>query len=457
MEVANKTFMIVGAGRSGIAAARFLAGKQARMILTDTKTYEELAEEGYGIESAVNLMGVRTVFGRQPTEEEVAECDCLILSPGAPPDIPPCKLAEKHKIEVWSEIEFANSFYRGSVVAITGTNGKTTTTTLTGELFRDAGYETYVGGNIGDPFINYAERAGKDSVIALEISSFQLSMTKNLRPKIAVITNITPDHLDRHKTMECYIDAKAKIFANMRGSDTAILNYDDPLVRDLKKRIQCDCFFFTLKDDPTKQAFLSGDKIMLNIGGNTVTLIARQELNLLGDHNIANVMCASLAAYHYGVSLDSIRRTLRVFRPVEHRLEYVAEVNGVTYINDSKGTNPDASMIALKAMDRPVVLIMGGYDKHSDFTEMFDLIKTKVKHIVVLGQTKDLILQTAAACGYDAITAVENYSQAVEVCAKKAVSGDCVLLSPACASWGMFENYEQRGELFKELVRNLSK
>ena len=265
MNTENKLFMVVGGGRSGIAAASFLSGKKAKVLLTDTKPLEDIKKEGCGIESVIGMSGVQTIFGRQPSEEEVRQCDCLILSPGAPPDIPPCKLAQKHNIEILSEIEFANSFYKGSIIAITGTNGKTTTTTLVGDLFRESGQETYVGGNIGDPFSNYADSAGEDSVIALEISSFQLSMTKYLRPKIAIITNITPDHLDRHKTMENYIDAKAMVFVNMRADDTVILNYDDPLVRDLKKRVSCNCLFFTLTNDETKNAFLQDDKIILNI------------------------------------------------------------------------------------------------------------------------------------------------------------------------------------------------
>lgn len=455
METEGKTFFIIGGGRSGIAAAVFLSSKGSTVILTDTKTLDELQKEGYGIENVIGLLGVETIFGRQPTEQEVMRCSGLILSPGAPPDIPPCRLAKKHGIEVMSEIEFANSFYRGSVVAITGTNGKTTTTTLTGELFRDGGLETYVGGNIGDPFINYAETAGKDSVMVLEISSFQLSMAKDLRPKTAVITNITPDHLDRHKTMENYIDAKANVFMNMRGDDLVILNYDDPLVRTLADRVKCKCIYFTLTGDKSKQAYLKNDHIMLNVDGQIIDLIARNDLNLIGDHNLANVMCAALAAMHHGITPESIRKTLKNFHPVEHRLEFVAVKNGVTYINDSKGTNPDASMIAIKAVKQPIVLIMGGYDKHSDFTEMFDLIKQKVKHLVVLGQTKQKIVDTAKACQYSSITEVDDYMQAVEACARVAEQGDCVLLSPACASWGMFENYEQRGELFKQLVRKL--
>ncbi len=455
MEVANKKFMIIGGGRSGIATAVFLSRKNSSAVLTDTKTVEALIKEGYGIEKTLHLNGIETIFGRQPSEKEIRTCDFLILSPGAPPDIYPCVIARENGIEILSEIEFANSFYKGSVVAITGTNGKTTTTTLTGELFKDAGYPTCVGGNIGDPYINYAESASRDSVMVLEISSFQLSLDKNLRPKIAVITNITPDHLDRHKTMDNYIAAKANIFANMRGDDTVILNYDDEIVRSLSDSVQCKFVYFTLTENENAAAYLKGDDIIININGSKEILINRSQLHLIGKHNAANVMCASLSALLYGADIESVRKTLREFKPVEHRMEFVAVKNGVTYINDSKGTNPDASITAIEAVEHPMILIMGGYDKHSSFDEMFAYIKKKVKHIVVLGQTKDKILLSAENCGYQNITVVKDYEQAVESCAQIAVEGDYVVLSPACASWDMFENYEVRGKIFKELVHKL--
>lgn len=455
MEAENKKFIIIGGGRSGIAAAVFLSNKNADVLLCDTKTYEALVKEGYGIEKAVNLKGVKTVFGRQPSREEIADRNYLILSPGASPDIPPCVTARECGVEIYSEIEFANEFYKGSIIAITGTNGKTTTTTLTGELFKDSGYETYVGGNIGDPFINYADTASEKSVFVLEISSFQLSLNNKLKPKIAVITNITPDHLDRHKTMENYIDTKARVFENMGQNDTVILNYDDMIVRGLAQRAKCNTVFFTLSENDKMGAYLKGDDIIINVGGKKDFLINTNELNLIGRHNAANVMCASLAAYIYGADINSIRQTLKRFQPVEHRMEFVAVKYGVTYINDSKGTNPDASITAIDAIDHPQILIMGGYDKHSSFDEIFEKITQKVKHIIVLGETKDKIIQAAEKCGYKNITVVKDYEQAVQCCREIAREGDYVLLSPACASWDMFENYEVRGRVFKSLVHKL--
>ena len=455
MQTKDRRFLIIGAGRSGVAAARFLSKENAQALLCDTKEPAQLQKEGYGAQDAALLPGITAIFGRQPTEEEVASCDALILSPGAPPDIPPCVMAQKHHIPIYSEIEFANAFYRGSVVAITGTNGKTTTTTLAGELFRNAGFETYVGGNIGDPFLNYAKQAGEDSVMALEISSFQLSLNRDLHPKIAVITNITPDHLDRHKTMENYIAAKANVFANMEGDDCVILNYDDENVRALAPLVKCRVFWFTLQNDPKQNAYLCGDQIMFHVNGDAFPLIGRKELKLIGAHNAANVMCASLAAFLYGAPLSSIRDTLREFSPVEHRMEFVRELHGVTYINDSKGTNPEATMTALAAVDAPIVLILGGYDKKSDFDELFKLVVKKVKHCVVLGATAPKICAAAQENGYKNVTIVHTYKEAVNLCDQLAAPGDCVLLSPACASWDMFENYEIRGEVFKELVRGL--
>ncbi len=341
-----------------------------------------------------------------------------------------------------------------SIAAVTGTNGKTTTTTLLGQLLKDAGFETYVGGNIGDPFINYA-KAPADSVIALEISSFQLSMCEAMKPKVAVITNITPDHLDRHKTFENYVAAKAQIFRNMDADDTLILNMDDETVRALAPQARCKVKYFTLRDNPAADVYFKDDHIIIN-SGKPVKLIEKSALKLMGMHNVANVMCASLAAIAMGADIESIRKTLCVFTPVEHRMEFVAEKRGVMYVNDSKGTNPDASITAINAIDRPIILIMGGYDKQSAFDEIMDLIAQKVRHVVILGATKQKIAETADEHGYTSYTLADDYAQAVAICARLAKEGDCVLLSPASASWDMFDSYETRGRVFKELVNQLS-
>ena len=453
--VKNNNFVIIGAGRSGICAAKFIAKEGGTALLCDTKNYDQLLSEGFGIETTVDVPGIITHFGANPEREDIKGAYAMILSPGAPDTIPPCVIAREEGVEIYSEIEFAYSFYKGNVVAITGTNGKTTTTTLTGELFRNGGMETYVGGNIGDPFINYAKDASPESWISLEISSFQLDQTRKLHPKVAVITNITPDHLDRHKTMENYIAAKARVFENMTGDDVVILNYDDPLTRALSEKVKCKYVYFSLKEE-VNGAYLRDGEIIINIDGNTFPLIRPEDMKLLGNHNAANTMCASLAAYICGISVDSIRKTLVDFSPVEHRMEYVATKGGVKYINDSKGTNPEATMVALDAIDGGLVIILGGYDKHSEFDELLGIIKNKdTRAVVVLGATKDKIIQSAHKCGYDRIHEVGNYEEAVKKCAELALPGDYVLLSPACASWDMFDNFETRGKVFKELVRNL--
>ena len=279
-------------------------------------------------------------------------------------------------------------------------------------------------------------------------------MCEKMKPKVAVITNITPDHLDRHKTFENYVSAKAEIFKNMTRDDTLILNMDDKVVSSLADRANCNIKYFTLTDNPLADAYFKNNSIIINLD-KSYKLIDKDQLKLIGMHNVANVMCAALAALIMGADIDSVRRSLESFDPVEHRVEFVAEKNGVVYINDSKGTNPDASMTAINAIERPIILIIGGYDKKSSFDEIFELIIKKVKHIVILGATKDKIVSTAIKHGYVNYTVVDDYEQAVNVCAQKAEKGDCVLLSPASASWDMFDSYETRGRVFKELVKKL--
>ena len=451
----NRNILIIGAGRSGISMAKYLDASEKNAVLTDIKSYKDLCKDGYGIEETANLKNIRTIFGRQPSAEEVEKSSFIVLSPGVPTDIAPLKTAAEKGIKVISEIEFADSVYKGSIIAVTGTNGKTTTTALTGELLKAAGLEAYTAGNIGDPFINYADKS-ENSVTALEIGSFQLDETQGLHPKIAVITNITPDHLDRHLTMENYINAKAKVFSEMGEDDYLILNYDDENVRNLAGRAKCRVLFFTVTGNEEMNAYLSSDMITLSVNGVKTDLLSRRDMKLIGLHNCANVMCAALAAYVYGADPDVIARTVRNFEPVEHRVEFVAEKNGIRYINDSKGTNPEATMTAINAVeDGGIVLILGGYDKHSEFDELFELISQKVRHCVILGDTKVRLLQAADKAGYTEITMVDDYEHAVKRCSQIAQEGEYVLLSPACASWDMFENYEQRGKHFKELVHSL--
>ncbi len=451
MELKNKKFFIMGAARSGIAAAAFLKRHGAVCILSDLKEYGRLVEEGYGIEKLADDSAVTLVLGRQPLKEEVAGCEMLILSPGVPPDVPACIYAAELGIEVISELEFANIFFKGAVIGITGTNGKTTTTYLTEALMRASGFNAHVCGNIGFPFIDCADSSAADTFAVLEMSSFQLSLQKDIRPKAAVITNITPDHLDRHKTMANYIAAKANIFKNMCEGDTLILNYDDETVRGLAAGAKCAVRFFSLRNSDA-DSFFADNKIYIKYGEEDVLLADMKDMKLIGAHNAANAMCASLAAISCGADIAAVRKALKEFAPVEHRVEFVREVNGVKYVNDSKGTNPDASITAINAFDTPILLLMGGYDKHSDFDEIMTLIKRKVKRIFIYGATKDKIKASADKAGYTSYEIVADMAQALARARECASPGDTVLLSPACASWDMFDNFEQRGEIFKQIV-----
>lgn len=447
----KEKFLIIGAARSGISSALFLSEKNKTVLLNDSKEYDKLLAEGYGIEKVVDLDNVKLALGRAPLNEEVLESNAIILSPGVPPDIPACNLARENGIDVISEVEFANRFFKGNIVAITGTNGKTTTTYLTQALLSAGGKNAFVCGNIGLPFIDYADSSNENSVATLEISSFQLSMCEYMKPKIAVVTNITPDHLDRHKTMENYIAAKANVFKNMDSDGILVLNYDDTTVRGFADKANCNVKFFSLENKDC-DAYYADGSIWLKEFGEVAKV---SDLKIIGPHNTANAMCALLCAYYLDCDMTKVKEALTMFSPVEHRVEFVRELDGVKYINDSKGTNPDATITAVKAFECPLIMIMGGYDKKSDFNELFDIMKDKVKHIFLLGQTSDIIAQTAEKHGLKCYTKVESLEEAVNKSRECASDGDCVLLSPACASWGMFDNFEQRGTLFKEYVNNL--
>ncbi|MBR2780260.1 MAG: UDP-N-acetylmuramoyl-L-alanine--D-glutamate ligase [Eubacteriaceae bacterium] len=444
-------YLVIGAARSGIACARFLAERGKKVKLTDSKSLEKLlSEEDYGLAGIKDDPRIDFVFGRNPSDEEVARSGLVILSPGVPPDIRACVCAAEHGIEVISEVEFAVSFFKGDIVAITGTNGKTTTTYLTCALINAAGRHCFEAGNIGYPFIDHAGESA-DSVAALEISSFQLSMLKYMKPKAAVITNITPDHLDRHKTMENYIAAKANVFANM-DEGTLILNYDDETVRNLASKARCDVKYFSLKSRDTDAYLEDGWICLKGIG----RVAEASKLKILGPHNIANAMCALLCAAVYTDDMTKVSEALVAFSPVEHRVEFVRELDGVRYINDSKGTNPDATITAINSFECPLIMILGGYDKKSDYNEMFDLMQTKdIKHMFIMGVTAEDIIAVAEKHGMKNYTRVESLREAVEKSRQTASSGDVVLLSPACASWDMFDNFEQRGRLFKEYVNEL--
>ncbi|MCD8013610.1 MAG: UDP-N-acetylmuramoyl-L-alanine--D-glutamate ligase [Lachnospiraceae bacterium] len=419
--------------------------------------------------------------------------DLAILSPGVPTDLPLVARMRACSVRIWGEVELAWECGRGDVLAVTGTNGKTTTTSLLGEIMRDyvesadtaapsdaeesvgadvhtgegglipdsecaAGDDVrrvYVVGNIGNPYTEAAPRMTDHSITVAEISSFQLETIERFAPKVSAILNITPDHLNRHHTMEEYIRVKELITRNQGSADTCVLNYEDEILREFGKTLQTRVIYFSSLHKLDRGMYLDGENICFSDGDDVTVLCSTKELNIPGRHNHENVMAAAAMAYAYGVPFASIRKTVCAFQAVEHRIEYVTEKKGVVYYNDSKGTNPDAAIKGIQAMDRPTLLIGGGYDKNSSYEEWIRSFDGKVKYLVLIGQTREKIAEAAAACGFENCILEDSLEDAVAFCASHAKSGDAVLLSPACASWGMFPNYEVRGRRFKELVNAL--
>ena len=359
---------------------------------------------------------------------------------------------------VTSEVELFFDFCPCEIVAVTGSDGKTTTTTLTGEIMKAhfGKDKTFVVGNIGNPYTLEADKTSKDSVTVGEISSFQLETIHTFHPVVSAILNITPDHLNRHHTMECYIETKESITKNQTAGDTCVLNYEDEVLRRFGETLQTKVVFFSSKRRLEKGLYLDGEDIFYADGTTDTKVINVNELNILGKHNYENVMAAVGMSVSFGVPMDKIVEVLKRFQAVEHRIEYVTEKRGVKFYNDSKGTNPDAAIQGIRAMNRPTLLIGGGYDKQSEYDEWIESFDGKVKKLVLIGQTKEKIAECAKKHGFEDVILCDTFEEAIDTCYANAVSGDAVLLSPACASWGMFANYEERGRIFKEYVRNLA-
>lgn len=452
MEYNGKKALVCGMARSGIAAAKLLNRLGARVTLQDMKKREEISADVLALEGE----GIVLYTGANPDEIACAQ-DLIVLSPGIPCDLPFIAAAEETGIEVISEVELAYRLTPCPITAITGTNGKTTTTTLTGEIMKTAYSGTAVVGNIGIPYSEEVERLTEKDWVVAEISSFQMEKAKEFHPHISAVLNITPDHLNRHKTMDVYIAMKERVFAKQTAEDFCILNHGDEACRKMADKTAAKVFFFDSSETLAEGIYLDGDAIEVRWGAINETLIHVDELQILGVHNYENVMAAAAMAICAGISLDAIRKVLKGFAGVAHRIEYVATVDGVDYYNDSKGTNVDASIRAVLAMKKPIVLIGGGYDKGSSFDEWTKLFPGRVKHLVLIGVTAPKVRASAEKFGFTAISDCETFEEAVELCREKAEDGDCVLLSPACASWGMFDNYEQRGDMFKEQVRGYLK
>ncbi len=448
----GKKALVCGMAKSGIAAAKLLHRLGAEVTLQDMKKREDIAAEVLEVENE----GIKLYTGGNP-DDIACEQNIIVLSPGIPCDLPFILAAEAAGVEVISEVELAYRETKCPITAITGTNGKTTTTTLTGEIMKAVYGNTAVVGNIGIPYSEEVEKLTEKDWVVAEISSFQMEKAKEFHPHISAVLNITPDHLNRHKTMEVYIAMKERVFEKQAAEDFCILNHGDEACRSMAAKTAAKVFFFSSSEKLEEGIYLDGENIEVRWNGINETLINVNDLQILGVHNHENVMAAAAVGICAGIPMDTIRGVLRAFAGVEHRIEYVATVDGVDYYNDSKGTNVDASIRAVLAMKKPIVLIGGGYDKGSDFDEWTQLFPGRVKHLVLIGVTAPQVRASAEKFGFTAISDCETFAEAVDLCREKAEDGDCVLLSPACASWGMFDNYEQRGDMFKEQVRGYLK
>ena len=445
MELNGKRVLVVGLGRSGVASALFLKSQGAKVTVSDVKSPEQLREEipvllDHGIAVETGGHGERT-FQNQ---------DLIVVSPGIPVDAPPIAQARALGQPVIGEIELAAEFLPVPIVAITGSNGKTTTTTLIGEILAAGGLKTLVGGNIGTPAISLVPQATPETVVVLEVSSFQLETIRSFRPKIGIVLNVTPDHLDRHRTFAAYVDAKARLFENQQPEDFAVLNADDPTCVDLAARTRAQVFWFSRKREVEQGAFVREGAVLLRREGQQQEVMLASEIPLKGAHNLENVLAAVCAGALMGCEARKIGAAIRNFKAVEHRLEYVATVGGVKYYNDSKATNVDATIKALESFPGNIHLILGGKDKGSDYTVLNDLLRQRVKAVYTIGAAAEKIQSQIK--GATAIVAAGTIDSAVKQAAVAAQPGDVVLLAPACASFDQFQNYEHRGRVFKDLV-----
>ena len=449
----NKRVLIVGMARSGIAVAQLLCRYGAIPLLNDRKTAEELGE---GLQ-ALQGLPCEWHLGEAP-EALLDQSDMLLISPGIAIDAPIVRLAREKGIPVTGELETAAQLAEGTLVALTGTNGKTTTVSLLGEIFRAAGRIAYVAGNIGYPLSAAAMQSRREDVLVAEVSSFQLETTKAFHPTVAAVLNVTEDHLNRHYTMENYAAVKRHIFDAQTARDTAVLNYDDAACRKMAEGLPSRVAWFSRTREVPQGVCVRDGKIVINWEGREQAVCAAEEVYIPGPHNLENALAAAMMAYAAGVPAAVIRHVLRTFKGVEHRIEFVRELDGVKWYNDSKGTNVDSTVKAVQTMRAPTVLILGGSDKHVSFDGLAqEIVRSGViAHVVLCGATAPQIEKALRQAGYTAIHQAEHYPEAVALCRSLAVKGGNVLLSPACASFDQFSDYEQRGRVFKELVNALA-
>ena len=451
MNLSGKKVLVFGSGKSGIGAAELLGQVGACPVMYDGNADIDKEAVLHKLTYAKNM----EIYGGELPETVRKSLDLVVLSPGVPTDLPLVKSFYQQGLPVWGEVELAYRVGKGRVLAITGTNGKTTTTALLGKIMSDAEPSVFVVGNIGTPYTSRALEMKEDSVTVAEISSFQLETIEDFAPEVSAILNITEDHLNRHHTMEEYIRVKELIVKNQKAENYCVLNYEDEVLREFGRNIVPKTVYFSSERKLDEGVYLEDGRIILKTEKDEIPVVHTDELKLLGKHNFENVMAAVAMAFYAGVPMESIRKSICEFTAVEHRIEYVMEKNGVVYYNDSKGTNPDAAIKGIQAMNRPTILIGGGYDKGSCYDEWLNSFDGKVRYLVLIGQTREKIRDAAERLGVCPCILCEDLEEAVKVCAGKARPGDAVLLSPACASWGQFDNYEQRGDMFKEYVRRL--
>jgi len=447
MELKNKRVLVVGLARTGVATALFCAARGARVTATESRTGGQIGEPAAKLRAA----GVALELGGH-LDRTFVEQDLIVPSPGVPADFPQLVAARSAGVKIWSEIELAYRFLNGSLVGITGSNGKTTTTALIEHILRGAGLPTILAGNIGTPLISVVDQTKKDTLTVVELSSFQLELIDTFRPNVGLFLNLTPDHLDRHHTLKAYGDAKARIFENQTADDTAILNADD-VASATYAPSKPQVYWFSRKQRVAQGAYLRGEEVLLRIEGEDHTVLRRGEIPLAGAHNLENVLAATIATKLAGAAVPAIASGVRSFAGVEHRLEFVADIDGVGYYNDSKATNVDATLKALEAFAGRMLIILGGKDKDSDYTVLQQPLREKAVLALLIGAAAEKI--ETQIRGSVAIERAGTLDRAVDVAARSAHRGDIVLLAPACASFDQFENYEQRGRIFKDLVRRL--
>lgn len=447
MDLSGKSILVVGLARSGLAAVQFLLRRQARVSATDLRPAEELQDAVSSLQGAVRLR----LGGHD--REDFLRADLVVLSPGVPTSLPELQAAVEAGVPVWSEVELAYRYSRGTFVGITGSNGKTTTTELLGRICREAGMKTVVGGNVGTPLVQLAEDSDSETVFVVELSSFQLETISSFRCRIALLLNVTPDHMDRYPDFASYLAAKKRVFLNQTSEDFAVLNMDDPTTASLDASLKAQKFYFSRRSQNSPGAGVRDGILTIQWRDESLAVMPAAESPLMGLHNLENVLAAASAAYLLGIPAHQIRDGVRSFPGVEHRLEFVCQIQGVDFYNDSKATNPESTAKALEAFDRPLFVIMGGLDKGGDFSILSDLLKARARKVLLIGAAADKISRTLPReLGQRRCDSLE---EAVREAFAEARPGDLVLLSPACASFDMFDDYEHRGRVFKETAQAL--